>query len=72
MKLKKLIVSFVFAVMIIAWVSSAVVTAIPDSTASKICYSGYKAHCSFTPFSTVISIVAAIITSLIALRVLKR
>ncbi len=72
MKLKKMIVTLIFAVMIIAWISSAVMTVIPDSTASKICYLGYKAHCSFTPFGTVISIVAAIITSLIAVRVLRR
>ena len=70
MKLKKLIVSFIFAVMIIAWISSTVMTVIPDSSASKVCYLGYKAHCSFTPFSTLISILGATITFLIAKRVL--
>lgn len=72
MKLKKMIITFIFAVMIIAWFSSAIITVIPDSSASKVCYLGYKAHCSFTPFGTGISIVAAIITFLIALRVLRR
>jgi hypothetical protein len=40
MNLKKLITSIIFAVMIIAWISSAVMTVIPDSSASKVCYLG--------------------------------
>lgn len=70
MKFKKLIVSLVFAVMIIAWISSAVMTVIPDSSASKVSPLGYKAHCSFTPYSTLISIFAAAITIIIAKRLL--
>lgn len=72
MKLKKLVATFVFAIMIIAWISSAVMTVIPDSSAGKVSYLGYKAHCSFTPFSTLISILAATITFLIAKRLLWR
>lgn len=72
MKLKKLIVTFLAAVMIIAWISSAIMTVIPDSSASKVCYLGYEAHCSFTPFSTLISIVAAVFTLLIAKRMIWR
>jgi len=72
MNLEKLITSIVSAAMIIAWIASAVVTVIPDSSASKVCYLGYKAHCSFTPFGTAISIVAAILTFYIAKRVLWR
>ena len=70
MNLKKLIIAITFTVMIVAWISSSVMTVIPDSSASKICYLGYKAHCSFTPISTLILVVAAIITSLIAKRLL--
>jgi hypothetical protein len=68
MNLKKLIIAVIFTVMIVAWISSSVMTVIPDTSASKICYLGYKAHCSFTPISTLISVVAAIITFLIAKR----
>ena len=31
----------------------AVLTLIPTGTASKACFLGYKAHCSFTPISTI-------------------
>ncbi|MFC1488071.1 hypothetical protein ACFLRN_10355 [Thermoproteota archaeon] len=64
--LTTLFVSAIFAIMIIAWMSSAVMTVLPDSSASKVCHLGYKAHCSFTPFGTTISITAAAITYLIA------
>ena len=38
----------VFAVAMGLW------TLFPDSTASKVCFLGYRAHCSFTPISTAI------------------
>ena len=41
---------------------SAVVTLIPDVAASKICKLGYKAHCTFTPWSTGISLFLALIS----------
>ncbi len=66
MKLQRLFVSVILIIMIIGWFSSAILTVIPDSTASKVCYLGYYAHCSFTPFGTIISIVAAGLTYLIA------
>ena len=31
-------------------------TLIPDTAASKVCLIGYKAHCTFTPLSTLILI----------------
>ena len=31
----------------------AALTLIPAGTASKACFLGYKAHCSFTPISTI-------------------
>ncbi len=41
---------------------SAVITLIPDAAASKLCPLGYKAHCSFTPWSTIISLFLAMIS----------
>ncbi len=32
----------------------AIVTALPESSASKDCLLGYRAHCTFTPISTII------------------
>lgn len=72
MRIIRFFISMILAIMIIAWISSAIMTVIPDSSASKVCYLGYEAHCSFTPFSTLISIVAAAITLLIAKRMIWR
>jgi hypothetical protein len=38
---------------------SAISTLLPQESVSKVCYLGYKAHCTFTPFSTVISLLVA-------------
>ncbi len=46
----------------------AVLTAIPDSSASKDCLLGYKAHCSFTPISTVLLIMVALSFLFLAFR----
>jgi hypothetical protein len=45
---------------------AAVKTVIPNEKASKPCLLGYKATCSFTPISTVILIIAAIVTFVVA------
>lgn len=37
----------------------AISTVVPSSVASKECLLGYKAHCSFTPISTLICVVLA-------------
>lgn len=66
MNVKKFVVSAIFIIMVIAWISSAIITVIPDSTASKVCYLGYYAHCSFTPFGTIISIVGTVSTYIVA------
>lgn len=66
MNVKRIFISAIFIVMIFAWTSSAIITVIPDSTASKVCHLGYYAHCSFTPYGTVISIVGAVSTIFIA------
>lgn len=72
MSLKKIVLSIFVLAMIGGWIYSAVATVIPDASASKACYLGYNAHCSFTPFSTIISIIAAAITFYIAKRTLWR
>ena len=66
MNVKRLLFSTIFIVMIIAWISSAIMTVIPDSTASNVCYLGYYAHCSFTPYGTIISIIGAVLTYIVA------
>lgn len=72
MNLKKLVLSIIVIAMIGGWIYSAVMTVAPHPSASKNCYLGYKAHCSFTPFSTIISILAAVITFFVAKRTLWR
>ena len=49
-------------IVIVALVLSAVKTVIPFPYVSKECMLGYKAGCSFTPISTVILVVAIVIT----------
>ena len=55
-------------IVIIALVLAAVKTAIPFLYISKACILGYKAGCSFTPISTMILVVAAVITYVVAKR----
>lgn len=62
----------VFYTMMLAFLALGFLTLIPDSSATKVCYLGYKAHCSFTPFGTMILFVAAIITFLLAKKATKR
>jgi len=54
---------FLFLIVLAAFVASAVsavITIVPDSSASKACMLGYEAHCSFTPASTIILVVMAL------------
>ncbi|MCW4010722.1 MAG: hypothetical protein NWF05_08905 [Candidatus Bathyarchaeota archaeon] len=44
---------------------AAVKTVIPNSNASKPCMLGYKAACSFTPISTALLALAAVVTFLL-------
>ena len=55
--------AMVFLAMIFGLIYAAILTAEPSSKANKSCLLGYKAHCSFTPISTVLCIFAAIITA---------
>ncbi|MFX0032842.1 MAG: hypothetical protein ACFE8E_05015 [Candidatus Hodarchaeota archaeon] len=52
-------------------ISSGIITLLPDE-ASKPCYLGYYAHCSFTPFSTIILFAMAIIGLILLIKLIKR
>lgn len=43
-------------------------TFIPSEEASKVCMFGYKAHCSFTPISTILCAIPAGLTCFIRKR----
>ncbi len=45
-------------------------TFIPDD-ASKPCYLGYYAHCSFTPYSTLILFTMAIVGTILLIKLIK-
>ena len=69
---RKIALLTLLAAMIGGWLYATVLTARPSEKASKLCLLGYKAHCSFTPISTVICIVAALITIYAAVRRLRK
>jgi hypothetical protein len=48
------------------------VTLIPSNKAHKLCLLGYKAHCSFTPYSTAILLFLAGIFALVTWRYNKK
>ena len=60
----------VVTVVIFIWVISAVKTLIPNADVSKACLLGYKAGCSFTPISTAICIIGAVVTFVVAKRLM--
>jgi hypothetical protein len=62
--------TIVAAFVMFIWVICAVKTVIPNADASKACLLGYKATCSFTPVSTVICIVGAVVTFVVAKRLM--
>lgn len=66
MQAQTIVVIAVIIILIIA----AVKTVIPNAAASKPCLLGYKATCSFTPISTAILVIAAIIVFLVANRLI--
>jgi len=73
----KIIKSILFLIYIIfvvslitGGISTGIMTLIPDN-ASKPCYLGYYAHCSFTPYSTLILFVMAIIGTILFLKLIK-
>ncbi|MFX1419654.1 MAG: hypothetical protein ACFE9N_12100 [Promethearchaeota archaeon] len=75
--LRKIIKSFLFlsyaifvGSLIIGGFVSGIITLMPDE-ASKPCYLGYYAHCSFTPFSTLILFAMTIIGTILLLKLIK-
>lgn len=55
-------------ILITVWVLAAVKTVTPFPYVSKACMLGYKSGCSFAPISTVILILAAVVTYVLAKR----
>ena len=64
----KLLILLILFAGALASAISAILTLIPDSTASKESMLGYFAHCSFAPISTIILILTAVIFSYILIR----
>lgn len=56
--------------LIIGGIFSGIMTLIPDE-ASKPCYLGYYAHCSFTPFSTLILFTMTVIGAILLIKLIK-
>jgi hypothetical protein len=70
--IRKIVLFILFAAIIGGWIHAAVLTATPSEKASKLCLLGYKAHCTFTPISTIVCIIAALITIYVAVKVLRK
>ena len=60
MNLIKLTTSLISIVIIIVGIALAAWTVIPDSSAHKVSALGYKSHCPFAPYSTIISVAIAL------------
>ena len=56
--------------LIIGGISSGIMTLIPNE-AGKPCYLGYYAHCSFTPYSTLILFAMAIVGTILLVKLIK-
>ncbi|MFX0106068.1 MAG: hypothetical protein ACFE75_11340 [Candidatus Hodarchaeota archaeon] len=56
--------------LIIGGISAGIITMIPDD-ASKLCYLGYYAHCSFTPYSTLILFSMVIVGTILLVKLIK-
>lgn len=46
----------IFLILTILFTLAAISTLLPQASVSKSCLLGYKAHCSFTPISTIICV----------------
>jgi hypothetical protein len=60
MKTGKIVKAIVVLAVIFGLIYAAALTAKPSEKASKDCFLGYEAHCSFTPVSTVICLLAIV------------
>jgi hypothetical protein len=56
--------------LIIGGISAGIMTLIPDN-ASKVCYLGYYAHCSFTPYSTLILFAMTLVGTILLIKFIK-
>ncbi|MFX1572260.1 MAG: hypothetical protein ACFFB0_05890 [Promethearchaeota archaeon] len=56
--------------LIIGGILAGIMTLIPDE-ASKPCYLGYYAHCSFAPYSTLILFAIAIVGTIMLVKLIK-
>ena len=76
MKIKRIIYwilkMILFLVLLAGAIASgvfAVITVIPDASASKASRLGYKLHCSFAPISTIILVIIALVFGFIFARI---
>jgi len=46
-------------ILTVVFILAAVSTVVPQSSVSKECILGYKAHCTFAPISTILCIIVA-------------
>ena len=60
MRKSKLVTVIVVLAIIFGLIYAAVLTVKPSVKASQDCFLGYKAHCSFTPVSTIICLLAIV------------
>ena len=60
---------FVLA-LVISGITFGIITLIPDD-ASKPCYLRYYAHCSFTPYSTIILFIMALVGAILLMKLVK-
>ncbi len=58
--------TIIVGLIVVIWCIAAVKTAVPNKAASKPCLLGYRALCSFTPFSTVFLLIGAVATYIVA------
>ena len=65
MKRKKKPGYYTLLALAILMVLGAVLTIMPVSYAYKECMLGYKAHCTLTPISTILCVIAAVITYMV-------
>lgn len=56
--------------LIIGGLSAGIITLIPDE-ASKPCYLGYYAHCSFTPYSSLILFAMTLVGTILLIKLIK-
>jgi len=63
---------YILLVTTILFTVAGIITTLPDSSASKLCHLGYNAHCTFTPFSTIICLLFAGISCFLRVRFFKK